>query len=90
MLNLYLRSNFAGRYTLVIWPLSWCDSVAEIETIKQDLSEFGYLPPNSYYLNGFWIIEMPLPVACEIINRHDKGTLTMRCYCGDECLHKNM
>ena len=64
MLRSYLKSNFANRNTLVIWPLSMCDSEAEVETIKQDLFEF--------------------------INRHSKGTLAMRCYCGDECLHENM
>lgn len=76
--------------TKYIWPLSMCDSEAEVETIKQDLFEFGYLPPKSYCRNGFWIIEMPMHAACEIINRHSKGTLAMRCYCGDECLHENM
>lgn len=90
MLRSYLKSNFANRNTLVIWPLSWCDSEAEVETIKQDLFEFGYLPPKSYCRNGFWIIEMPTHTAFEIINRHSKGTLAMRCYCGDECLHENM
>ena len=90
MLSSYLKSNFANRNTLVIWPLSWCDSAAEVETIKQDLFEFGYLPPKSYCRNGFWIIEMPTHTAFEIINRHSKGTLAMRCYCGDECLHENM
>ena len=59
MLRSYLKSNFANRNTLVIWPLSMCDSEAEVETIKQDLFEFGYLPPKSYCRNGFWIIEMP-------------------------------
>lgn len=90
MLRSYLKSNFANRNTLVIWPLSMCDSEAEVETIKQDLFEFGYLPPKSYCRNGFWIIEMPTHTAFEIINRHSKGTLAMRCYCGDECLHENM
>lgn len=90
MLRSYLKSNFANRNTLVIWPLSWCDSEAEVETIKQDLFEFGYLPPKSYCRNGFWIIEMPTHTAFEIINRHSKGTLAMRCYCGDEYLHENM
>ena len=59
MLRSYLKSNFANCNTLVIWPLSMCDSEAEVETIKQDLFEFGYLPPKSYCHNGFWIIEMP-------------------------------
>lgn len=36
MLRSYLKSNFANRNTLVIWPLSMCDSEAEVETIKQD------------------------------------------------------
>lgn len=90
MLRSYLKSNFANCNTLVIWPLSMCDSEAEVETIKQDLFEFGYLPPKSYCRNGFWIIEMPTHTAFEIINRHSKGTLAMRCYCGDECLHENM
>ena len=48
MLRSYLKSNFANCNTLVIWPLSMCDSEAEVETIKQDLFEFGYLPPKSY------------------------------------------
>ena len=90
MLRSYLKSNFANCNTLVIWPLSMCDSEAEVKTIKQDLFEFGYLPPKSYCRNGFWIIEMPTHTAFEIINRHSKGTLAMRCYCGDECLHENM
>lgn len=90
MLRSYLKYNFVNRYTLVIWPLTWCDSKTEIETIRQDLSDFGYLPPRSYCLSGFWIIEMPMQTACEIINRHSKGTLEMRCYCGSECLHENM
>ena len=34
MLRSYLNSNFANRTTLVIWPLSMCDSEAEVETIK--------------------------------------------------------
>ena len=89
MLRSYLKSNFADRYTLVIYPFNWCDSEAEIEAIEQDLSEFGFSPPKSYCLNGFWIIEMPMQVAIEIINRHSKGTLAMRCYCGDECIHEN-
>ena len=33
-LRSYLKSNFANRNTLVIWPLSMCDSEAEVETIK--------------------------------------------------------
>lgn len=90
ILRSYLKSNFANRNTLVIWPLSFCDSEAEVETIEQDLFEFGYLPPKSYFRNGFWIIEMPTHTACEIINRHSKGTLAIRCYCGDERLHENM
>lgn len=35
MLRSYLKSNFANRNTLVIWPLSMCDSEAEVETIKK-------------------------------------------------------
>ena len=34
MLRSYLKSNFANCNTLVIWPLSMCDSEAEVETIK--------------------------------------------------------
>ena len=40
MLRSYLKSNFANRNTLVIWPLSMCDSEAEVETIKQDVILF--------------------------------------------------
>ena len=81
MLRSYLKSNFANRNTLVIWPLSMCDSEAEVETIKQDLFEFGYLPPKSYFRNGFWIIEMPTHTAFEIINCHSKGTLAIEQSC---------
>ena len=75
MLRSYLKSNFANRNTLVIWPLSMCDSEAEVETIKQDLFEFGYLPPKSYFRNGFLIIEIPTHTEFYILNRHSTVTI---------------
>ena len=36
---------FSSEYGIIITKqITWCDSEAEIKTINQDLSEFGYLP----------------------------------------------
>lgn len=88
MLSVYLMSNFASRYTLVIAPLGWWATGVEIESIEKDLAELGVLPPKGYYLNGFWIIEMPAQTAFEIIRRHNKSPLTLRCFYGGEQIHE--
>lgn len=83
------ENNFAGRYTLVICPIGWWATGAEIDSIEKDLAEFGFFPPKGYWLNGFWIIEMPAKTAFEIIRRQSKGPLVLRCFYDGEQIHES-
>lgn len=88
LLQAYMKQNYADKEALVVF-MDDIDSQEEFDTLLDDLNVIGYLPPKSYLVLGYLIIEIPAMLAKRIINHHNKGFIRLELYEHGTCVHEN-
>lgn len=76
LLTAYIKQHYSDRDVLVICQDN-IESVAEFDTLMNDLEKDGFAPPHQMRGTGYLIIEMERHFAKSLIDRHAKGGIPM-------------